>query len=80
MLNLEVLFDNFMNENNVNFSYVIFNENDENKKIANNTDEVITSYIVKHDEYLPILKGDFNIIDSENKIVKLFFDINSVAI
>lgn len=76
-LNIEILFKSFMENNNVDFSYSIFNEIIEKDKITNKTDK-ITPYIINHTDYLPILKGDFNICDSDYNSLKLFFDINIV--
>jgi CheY-specific phosphatase CheX len=64
-----------MHENNTFFEYTIFNENIEKSKLAKNVD-ITTPYIIKHENYLPILKGDFNISDISFNTIKLFFDIN----
>ncbi len=101
-INFESLFDNFRNEYNCNFEYILFNQLIEEKKLQQKED-IDTPYILYHtvngnsdynlkssennknyiqnDEgpYLPILKGDFNICDSEYKPYKLFFDINFVV-
>lgn len=87
-INIETLFNTFMETNKCNFEYTIFNQNIENDKIQNRK-FINTPYIINHgnnltnlnvgDCYLPILKGDFNICDSSFKTIKLFFDINIVA-
>jgi hypothetical protein len=74
-INFELLFNDFMHENNTFFEYTIFNENIEKSKLAKNVD-ITTPYIIKHENYLPILKGDFNISDISFNTIKLFFDIN----
>lgn len=78
ILNIEILFKTFMKTNNISFEYNIFNQIDEEEKIKNKT-EIITSYIIKHDTYLPLLKGDFVICDSDFSTVNLFNDINFVT-
>lgn len=77
-LNFELLFNNYMEVNNTFFEYTIFNENIEKQKLIENK-EISTPYIIKHDEYLPILRGDFDISDINNNSVKLFFDINIIS-
>lgn len=100
-LNLEILFDDFKLQNELNFEYTVFNQVIEQKKIQELT-SIDTPYIIYHTvdgdkdyilksqqsnknytqniegPYLPILKGDFDICDSEFKKVQLFFDINFV--
>ena len=78
IFNAEILFDNYRKENKVNFDYIVFNQKDEEEKINQNSD-IVTSYIINSEKYLPILKGDFEIIDSFSNKVKLFFDINMVV-
>ena len=78
ILNIENIFENFMITNNIKFDYMIFNELIENKKINQKID-IITPYVIKHDEYLPILKGNFSICDSNFDLISLFFDINMVS-
>ena len=67
-----------MKENNINFEYTVFNQEIENKKIIENK-EIVTNYVIKHEDKLPILRGDFDIIDSQSNKVRLFFDINIVS-
>ena len=59
------------------FEYTIFNQIIEENKFK---EKVInpTPYIIKNDEYLPILKGNFNICDSQFNQYQLFFDINLI--
>ena len=78
ILNVEVLFDQFMKDNKITFEYMIFNQLIEERKI-NDVEEIETPYIIKSSEYLPILKGDFLISDSDFNTLKLFFDINMVT-
>ena len=78
IFNIENSFENFMIKNNIKFEYMVFNEIIENQKINQKID-IITPYIIKHDEYLPILKGNFSICDSNFDSIKLFFDINMVS-
>lgn len=75
-VNFEVLFNNYMEENNTIFEYVIFNSVIEQDKIINNNNNVNTPYIIKHENYLPILRGNFKI--SADIITTLFSDINFV--
>ena len=101
-INLETLFENFRNEYNCNFEYILFNQLIEEKKLQQKTD-IDTPYIIYHTvngesdynlkssdnnknyiqnnegPYLPILKGNFNICDSNYNPYKLFFDINFVV-
>ncbi len=78
IINMENLFESFMVENNIKFEYIIFNQLIEAEKLTKKV-ETVTPYIIKHDNYLPILKGDFVICDSTFNSVKLFFDINMVT-
>ena len=78
IINLEILFNNYMEANNIIFQYVVFNQNIENDKLQNKT-EIVTPYIINHTDYLPILKGNFNIVDYNYNAYKLFFDINIVV-
>jgi hypothetical protein len=77
-LNFELLFNDFMFEKNTFFDYSIFNELIEKDKLFNKK-EISTPYIIKHENYLPILKGDFDISDNLYNPIKLFFDINIVS-
>jgi hypothetical protein len=77
VLNIETLFKDFMSVNNILFTYQIFNQLDEEEKISNST-EIFTNYIITNKNYLPLLKGDFDIIDNSANKLKLFFDINIV--
>lgn len=74
-INFELVFNDFMLINNTFFEYTIFNENVESDKLTKKS-ELATSYIVKHDIYLPVLQGDFKISDNNFNPVNLFFDIN----
>ena len=67
-----------MKDNNISFNYVLFNQITEGLKILNKSD-LPTSYIIKHIDTLPILKGDFNICDSTFKAYTLFIDTNLVV-
>ncbi len=78
IVNIENLFENFMIINNIKFEYMIFNKLIEERKI-NEKIEIQTPYIIKHDDYLPILKGDFSICDTTFNSINLFFDINIVS-
>lgn len=77
-VNLEILFNDFMVENNVKFSYTIFNELNELDKINTGVYKE-ADYIITHENYLPIIKGNFKIIDSNDSIFDLFFDVNICA-
>ena len=79
VINLETLFTNYMTQNNISFEYYVFNQIIEEQKLKEKTEQ-ITPYIIKHDNYLPILKGNFIIADSEYNSFQLFFDINVVVI
>lgn len=74
-LDLHSFMSNYMNENNVKFEYTLFNQNDEKYKLQNKTSKE-TSYVIKHENYLPILNGNFEIADNEFNPISLFFDIN----
>lgn len=76
--NVENTLDQFQIENNIKVEYIIFNQEIESKKISEKTFDSVP-YIIKNDEYLPILKGDFNICDSSLATMKLFFDLNIVT-
>lgn len=78
-INMELLFTDFMNKYNISFEYSVFNNIIENNKLKDKVNQ-LTPYIIKStDEYLPILRGDFDICDFEFKPVKLFFDINNIS-
>lgn len=76
-VNIDLLFENFMKTNNVLFEYTIFNEEIENKKIDGK--KYITPNTISNETYLPILNGNFNLIDKNLNKVMLFFDINIVS-
>jgi hypothetical protein len=78
IINIELLMLDFMKKHNIKLEYTIFNEADELDKINNENYEIETSYIIKNDNYLPILKGNFDIVDSDAQKVQLFSDINIV--
>ena len=78
IINIENLFETFMQTNNIKFEYMIFNQLIEDRKIKEKID-LTTAYIIKHDEYLPLLNGNFPICDSSFNSVNLFFDINIVS-
>lgn len=67
-LNIDVLFRNFMNENNITFDYYVFNN------LSNNEEKII-----QHTDRLPILCGDFEILSQlDNQYYQLYDDINYV--
>ncbi|MCK9415451.1 hypothetical protein M0Q97_02185 [Candidatus Dojkabacteria bacterium] len=76
-INFELLFDTFMITNNIKLEYTLFDENNEKNKIENQK-YFKTSTIIIHDDYLPILKGDFNICDYQFNTFQLFSDINII--
>lgn len=95
ILNVEELFDEFRRQNNIDFSYIIFNELIEKEKIQSNSD-VKTPYVIKQElnqdtitnrnyesiqegPWLPILCGNFEICDYQHNKYQLFFDINHVV-
>lgn len=78
ILNIENLFETFMVTNEIKFEYMLFNSNIEDEKIKKKVD-LSTPYIINHENYLPILKGDFSICDSNFESINLFFDINMVS-
>lgn len=78
IVNIESLLTQYMTDNNINFEYTIFNQKIEEQKLKEKSD-IITPYIIKHDNYLPILNGNFIIVDSEYNAFQLFFDINIVS-
>lgn len=69
-INLELLLNQYMNDNNIDLEYTIFNSNGEIIYGENTT--------IQHKNKLPILKGDFIIKDTENNSIQLFNDINWV--
>jgi len=78
LINLETIFEKYMTDNNIRFDYSVFNSLIEADKF--NTKLFIeTPYVITHDNYLPILKGNFNICDTTFNQLKLFFDINIVS-
>jgi hypothetical protein len=76
--NVENVIETFRSDNGINLDYIIFNQVIEADKIANST-ETVTPYIIKHEDYLPILKGDFQICDSTFTAYTLFTNINIVT-
>ncbi len=78
ILNIETLFETFMKKNNIVFEYTIFNQIIEAEKILKKV-ELSTPYIIKHDNNLPLLSGDFEICDSSFAPIKLFFDVNLIS-
>lgn len=91
-INMESLFDDYREKHNISCEYMIFNRAIEKKKLEQKT-EIETPYIIRHTidttggptsetakfNGLPLLRGDFNICDSEYNSEKLFFDINTVV-
>lgn len=77
-VNFEIVFNDFMVARNIKFEYTIFNQEIEAEKLLKKT-AVQTPYILKHENSLPILQGNFDICDLEFKPVRLFFDINQVT-
>lgn len=75
VFNVDTFFANFMEKYNVRMTYMLFNELDEKWKLENKSSKQ-TDYIISHNDYLPILKGDFNICDKDYNPVQLFFDLN----
>jgi hypothetical protein len=78
VVNIDSLMSTYMQDNDVKFEYTVFNSIDESRKLDGKVD-VVTSYIVSHDSYLPVIKGDFNICDAGFNAYKLFFDVNAVV-
>lgn len=78
IFNIENKFEEFMVKNKIKFEYLIFNQRVEERKIKEKITED-ASYIIKNDEYLPILNGNFIISDSNFDSLKLFFDVNIVT-
>ena len=77
--NVDNSFEQFMLKYNIKFDYIVFNQIIEAKKISEKSN-ADTPYIIDSKEYLPLLKGDFNISDSDFSPVKLFFDVNIVSL
>lgn len=77
-LNLELLFNDYMEKNKISFEYTVFNQEIESKKLTEKN-KYITEYIIKHKNTLPILKGDFNICNIDYQPITLFSDINIVS-
>lgn len=69
-INLELLLNQYMNINNIDLEYTIFNSKGEIIYGENTT--------IQHKDRLPILKGDFIIKDTDNNTIQLFNDINWV--
>lgn len=76
--NFDVIFNDFMKANNIKFSYTLFSQKIETQKLQNSR-QYETEYIIKHENELPILCGDFNIAGIDYKPVKLFFDVNIIS-
>lgn len=66
-INFESLFQEFSQTNNITFEYTIFKESDKGKS---------KSKFIEHKDKLPILKGNFKIIDSDNNNFQLYENIN----
>lgn len=66
-INFESIFQYFMTENNVSFEYTLFKESDKGKS---------KDKFVIHKDKLPILKGDFKILDNKNNNYQLFESVN----
>lgn len=66
-INFESIFQNFIEENNVSFEFTIFKESDKGKS---------NDKFISHNDKLPILKGDFKILDSKNNNYQLFESVN----
>lgn len=79
VLNVETFLTNLMEKYKFKFDYTIFNEKDEKFKLSN-LSSMETQYIITHDEYLPVLCGDFNIASTDFQPIKLFFDINLASL
>lgn len=75
VFNIKTFMAEFMEKYKINFEYTLFSELDEKNKLQNKK-SIETNYILRHDDYLPILKGDFNIANLDYEPVKLFFDVN----
>lgn len=75
VFDVRLFMSDYMKMNNVSFEYTLFNEADEQSKLTNRTTKE-TSYIIKHETWLPILDGNFTIVDTEFNPVQLFFDVN----
>lgn len=78
VLNFEIFVTDFMKKHDINFQYTIFNSNVEAEKIKNSK-QLDTPYIIKHENELPILCGDFNISGTTFEPIKLFFDVNIIS-
>lgn len=75
VFNVETYFAGLMEKYKIKFDYTVFNEKDEIEKLKK-LSSIDTEYIIKHGDYLPILRGDFNIATTDYKPLKLFFDVN----
>ena len=75
IINLELLFNEYMKEKKIKFEYTLFNQINEQIKLTEKKN-IKTDSIINSNKYLPILKGDFNICDNNFEPIKLFFDLN----
>jgi hypothetical protein len=79
-INLELLFNDFMTTNNVNFAWTLFNQSIEATKISSKVQGPNTPYVLSAlDGVMPVLNGNFPIADQNFAAVQLFFDINIVS-
>lgn len=78
LINIETLFENYMITNKIRFEYTIFNSLIEEQKILTKT-IIPTPYIITHEDYLPILNGNFDICDTSFTKLMLFFDLNFIS-
>ena len=78
LINMELLFENYMTTNKITFDYMVFDMLIEQQKISTKQD-LKTPYVISHTNYLPIISGDFKIADSDFVTIDLFFDINIVS-
>lgn len=70
-------FKEYMTNNNFSFDYFMFNQEIEKTKLLNKVN-YSTKYIIRNDEMLPILFGNFNVANDKYEPQQLFFDINFI--
>lgn len=68
-INFELLFSEFMKENNIKFTYLLLSENSEISFIQNQ------NYLIDAKNNLPLLTSNFNIISSSGEHTKIFDNI-----
>lgn len=78
-VNIELIFNDYQKANNIEFEFMIFNNDVESKKLIDPELSIDTPTIITHQNKLPIIRGDFDICGHDGLPYKLFFDVNNVV-